>query len=287
MSASAAITDFITFMEANGVAPVEPIAQRLGSGNLIRFRCDGDGKTRKNGWAILYLDERPAGAFGNYKANTGTLKWKSGDDRPALSQAERDNLQREWREARDRREAERRDSEMQASLDAAEMWKRAAPASATHPYIDRKRIYPGPLRQLGDRLLIPMYGADGILWNVQRIAPDGEKRFLRGGRCDDLFCIIGKIDATTRKAVIAEGYATADAINQATELPVIASFSAKNMLRVARLWHDRRPDIEFVIFGDDDRATEAKTGRNPGREAAIAAALEIGAKVTFPLGRVA
>lgn len=286
MSASDAIADFIAFMETNGVAPAEPIAQRLASGSLIRFRCEGDGKGRLNGWAILYLDERPAGAFGNYKQNTGTLKWKSGDDRPALSQAERDALQREWREAREKRDAERRANEMQASLDAAEMWRRAARAKPNHPYAERKQLDTRPLRLLGDRLLVPMFDAAGIMWNLQRIKPDGEKRFLRGARCDDLFCIVGQIEGA-REVVIAEGYATADAIHQASGLPVVASFSAKNMLRVARLWHERRPDLVYTIFGDDDKATEAKTGRNPGREAAIAAATEIGAKVAFPLGRAA
>lgn len=111
MSAQDAISDFIAFMEANGVVPVEPIAQRLGSGSLIRFRCEGDGKTRKNGWAILYLDERPAGAFGNYRLNTGTLKWKSNDDRPALTAAERAALQQEWREKKEQRDHELRAAE--------------------------------------------------------------------------------------------------------------------------------------------------------------------------------
>lgn len=287
MSYHDAIADFLAFMETNGVKPAEEIASRLASGSLIRFRCDGDGKGRKNGWAILYLDERPAGAFGNYKANTGTLKWKSGEDRPALSQAERDALQREWREAKERREAERRDAELQASLDAAEMWQRAKPAETSHPYVERKRLDPAPLRQAGSALFVPMYGPDGLLWNLQRIAPDGTKRFLRGGRTEDLFCIIGEIDAKTGEVVIAEGYATGDAIRQALGLPVIVSFSAKNMIRVARLWHEKRPDLSYVIFGDDDRATEAKTGKNPGREAAIAAAAEIGARVTFPVTEAA
>ncbi len=287
MSYHDAIADFLAFMTANGVEPGEEIASRLASGSLIRFRCEGDGKGRKNGWAILYLDERPAGAFGNYKANTGTLKWKSGEDRPALSQAERDALQREWREAKERREGERRDAELQASYDAADLWKRGKPAEPSHPYAERKRINVAPLRQIGPTLLVPMFGADGILWNLQRIAPDGEKRFLRGGRVEDLFCIIGGIDAQTGEVVIAEGYATADAIHRDTGLPCIASFSAKNMIRVARLWHERRPDLAYIVFGDDDRATEAKTGRNPGREAAMAAAAEIGARVTFPIGRAA
>lgn len=287
MSYRDAIADFLAFMEANGVKPVEPIAARLASGSLIRFRCEGDGKGRRNGWAILYLDERPAGAFGNYKTNTGTLKWKSGSDAPALSAEEREALQREWKEAREKREAERRDNEMQASLDAADMWQRAGQASVGHAYIARKRINPAPLRQLGPQLLVPMYGADGILWNLQRIAEDGEKRFLRGGRTDDLFCIVGAITPETRQAVIAEGYATADAIHQDTGLPVIVAFSARNMIRVARLWHEHRPDIEYTVFGDDDRATEAKTGKNPGREAAIEAANQIGAKVAFPIGEAA
>lgn len=287
MSATDAIADFISFMESNGVMPIEPVAQRLASGNLIRFRCEGDGKGRQNGWAILYLDERPAGAFGNYRLNTGTLKWKSGTDRPALSPQEREALRREWQDAKDRRESEQRANERQAALDAAGMWSRAAPASPDHGYVARKRIDPTHLRQLGSQLLVPMYGADGFLWNLQRIKPDGEKRFLRGGRVEDLFCFVGSFEAHTRQAIIAEGYATADALHKASGVPAIAAFSAKNMLRVARLWNELRPDLEYTVFGDDDRGTEAKTGTNPGREAATAAALEIGAKLAFPLGRAA
>ncbi|BEV00093.1 hypothetical protein [Novosphingobium olei] len=287
MSVHDAIADFIGFMESNGVVPVEPIAQRLAGGSLIRFRCEGDGKGRQNGWAILYLDERPAGAFGNYRMNTGTLKWKSSSDRPALSPEERAALQREWQQARDRREAEKRNNEHQAALAASDLWQRAGPANLLHPYVEIKGIAPKPLRQIGEELLVPMFGPDGCLWNLQRIRPDGEKRFLKGGRTEDLFCIVGTIDSTTREAVLCEGYATGDAIHQAIGLPVIVTFSAKNLIRVARLFHERRSDITYTVFGDDDRATEAKTGKNPGREAALAAAREIGAKVTFPLGRAA
>lgn len=287
MSAHEAIADFIAFMEGSGVIPVEPIAQRLASGNLIRFRCEGDGKGCLNGWAILYLDERPAGAFGNYRLNTGTLKWKSSSDRPALSEAERDTLKREWQQARDRREAEQRANERQAALDAAAMWDRAGCARPDHAYAVRKRLSLQGIRQLGPNLLVPMFAADGHLWNLQRIAPDGEKRFLRGGRTQALFVFLGDFAPETRQAVICEGFATADAIHQASGIPTIAAFSAKNMIRVARLWKDRRPDLEFIVFGDDDRATEAATGKNPGREAAMAAAIEIGAKVAFPIGEAA
>jgi putative DNA primase/helicase len=282
MSFSDAISDFVAFMETNGVVPAEPIAQRLGSGNLIRFRCEGDGKGRRNGWAILYLDDRPAGAFGNYKLNTGTLKWKSDDGGPALTKDEREALQREWREKRAERDAEKRQAELEASYDAADMWARSEPARPDHPYLERKHVRPGMLRQLHGQLLAPMFDANGTLWNVQRINGDGQKRFLQGGRTEDLFCVIGEFAADQRQAVLCEGYATGDSIHQATGGPVIVAFSSGNLIRVARLWGNARPDVEFTIFADDDAGTEARTGKNPGLEAAHAAAAETGFPVAYP-----
>lgn len=290
MSVHEALADFVSFMEANGVVPVEPIAQRLASGELIRFRCEGDGKARQNGWAILYLDERPAGAFGNHRLNTGTLKWKANSDRPPLSHAEREAMQREWREARDRREAERSRSHYEAARDAAEMWQRGKPA-AGHPYLTRKGIAPGELRVDGDNLLIPMSDDAGTLWNLQRIKADGTKRFLHGGRIDDLFCIIGRLTRRGENAILVEGYATGDTVHRATGAPVIVAFNTSNLRRVARLWNIKRPDLHYTVFADDDEATALRelerTGiyKNPGIEAARAAAEEIGAAIAFPLGK--
>ena len=290
MSAHDAIADFICFMEANGVKSSEEIASRLASGSLIRFACEGDGKARKNGWAILYLDERPAGAFGNYKMNTGTLKWKSGADRPALSQAERESLQREWRVAKEHRESEKRSSEQQAALDAADMWRRADFVDWNHPYIEAKGIEFNGLKQIGDNLLVPMFDHTGRLWNLQRIMPDGTKRFLRGGRIDDLFHIIGQFSPDTVDAIFVEGFSTGDTVNRATGLPVVVTFNTANMPRVARLWAEARPDLNFTVFADDDEATalgfveRGHPYKNPGIETAEAVAAEIGASVAYPLG---
>lgn len=290
MSVHEALADFVSFMEANGVVPVEPIAQRLASGELIRFRCEGDGKGRLNGWAILYLDARPAGAFGNHRLNTGTLKWKANGDHAPLTSAERETMQREWRDARDRREAERSRSHYEAARDAAEIWQRGKPA-AGHPYIERKGISPGDLRVDGENLLIPMTDCNGTLWNLQRIKPDGSKRFLHGGRIDDLFCIIGKFTRQGEQAILVEGYATGDTVHRATNVPVIVAFNTSNLRRVARFWNIRRPDLHYTIFADDDEATAQRelerTGsyKNPGIEAARAAADEIGAAIAFPLGK--
>lgn len=277
-----AILELIRAMECEGVKPSEPIAQRLTSGELIRFRCDGDGKGRQNGWAIVYLDERPAGAFGNYRLGL-SRKWKSGDDTP-LSAEERATLRREWAEAKQRRAEERERNESEAATDALEMWGRAVPAGAAHPYVAKKRLDPAPLRELDGKLLIPMVDASGVLWNLQRIAGDGAKRFLRGGRTDGLFTIIGEFTARGETCCIGEGYATMAAVHRASGYPCVAAFSAKNMAAVARLWFAGRPDLNFIICADDDAGNP---NGNVGLKAAEAIAEEIGAKVALPVGRAA
>ena len=55
-------------MQSAGISPAEdiiaPLIQR--SGTVIRFSCLGERRHKKNGFAVLYLDNKPAGAFGNW-----------------------------------------------------------------------------------------------------------------------------------------------------------------------------------------------------------------------------
>lgn len=275
MSFPDAIADFIHAMEIEGIRPVEPIAQRLSSGELIRFRCDGDGKSRQNGWAILYLDERPAGAFGNYRLGI-SRKWRVDRDM-SLSPDERRRLNEEWAQAKARRTEERERSEAEAARDAAEMWSQAGPASPAHAYAASKRLDTSALRQFGDKLLVPMYDAEGALWNLQRIAPDGTKRFLRGGRTTGLFCIIAP-EQIGDTVYIGEGYATMAAAHRASGQMCVVAFSAKNLSAVARIFAEHRPDLALVICADNDGHLE----RNIGVEAAQAAAEEVGAEYVVP-----
>lgn len=276
-----ALADFIAAMELEGVKPIEPIAQRLASGELIRFRCDGDGKGRQNGWAILYLDDRPAGAFGNYRMGI-RRKWRVDSDR-TLTASEREALQREWAAAKAKRREERERSQAEAAHDARDMWQAAAPASADHQYVVRKRLDPAPLRQLGQQLLIPMFDVEGRLLNLQRIWPDGRKRFLPGGRTEGLFCMISA-EQLQRELCIGEGYSTMAAVTRSTGLPSVVTFSSANLIIVARAWNDLRPDLEYIVCADDDPELldNPHVRKNVGLEAATATALEIGARLALP-----
>ena len=275
MSYQDALVDFLHAMELEGIRPLEPIAQRLSSGELIRFRCEGDGKGRDNGWAVLYLDERPGGAFGNHRLGI-SRKWHVGRDL-SLSPEERRALSQEWAQAKAKRQEERQRAEREASIEAGEIWLAASPASPDHPYVARKRLDPSPLRQSGQKLLIPMYDGEGSLWNLQRIGPDGTKRFLRGGRTEALFCIIAP-ERMGSTAYIGEGYATMAAAHRASGELCIVAFSAKNLPAVARVWADHRPDLRYVICADND----AHLPRNLGVESAVAAAEEIRAEYVVP-----
>lgn len=77
---SDAVTDFIAEMEANGVSPAEPIARALIAGGMIRFQVRDDRAGRRNGWAVLYTDGVPAGAFGCNKRGI-SHKWRAGGGR--------------------------------------------------------------------------------------------------------------------------------------------------------------------------------------------------------------
>lgn len=281
MSYTDAITDFIAAMENEGIKAVEPIAQRLASGELIRFRCDGDGRGRQNSWAILYLDERPAGAFGNYRMGI-SRKWRVDRDL-SLTPEERQRLQREWSQAKQRRNEERERSAAEATRDANEMWAAAGPAQVGHAYLTRKGISGAYFRQAGDRILVPMFDCDGVIRNLQRIAPDGSKRFLRGGVTDGLFFTMGVPSSRGEAVCIGEGVATMATIHEATGFPSIAAFSAKNLPAVARAWHAARPDLDFIICGDDD----SHLPENIGRNVAEAAAREIGARLALPIREAA
>lgn len=292
MSVHEAISDFIAFMRAEGVVPDDmgAFAADVTSGEVIRFDCVGERRGSKNGWAKLYLDARPAGAFGNWKQGINR-RWSSGAANE-LSPQERAALRREWDEKKAERETIRREAQFGAGRDAGHIWSGASPAQHDHPYVARKKIDPAPLRQNGDELLVPMFDDEGRLWNVQRIFADGKKLFMKEGRIDGLFTLIGDF-AGKREAVIGEGYATLDAVNQATGLPCIVAFNTSNLPKVARIWAARRPDLNLIIFADDDEATAQKilaergVYKNPGIEAAEAIATEIGAKVAYPSGRAA
>lgn len=184
-------------------------------------------------------------------------------------------------ERRAQREAASKQTRQQrAAEEAARQWQAAGPADPHHPYLARKGVQPHGLRQSGDVLLVPLHNAAGELVNLQRIRPDGEKRFLPGAAVLGAFHLLGEV-RPGGLLYVCEGWATGATLHEQYEGAgaVACAMNAGNLRPVAlALRAQHGPAALLVIAGDDDRQTDG----NPGRTAANAAALAAGALVTFP-----
>ncbi len=230
-----------------------------------------------------------------FKFSEGTEPAKSPDP-AALLQAQRlAEKKRKQREAEEATYSQRAD---QAAREAAKLWQEAS-ESGQSPYLVRKRVKGHGVRYLQDgTLLVPMVAVappgQGVMQNVQRIAPekpsDGgtDKRFLSGGRKTGMWHLIGTISEAL-PLLLAEGYATAASLFEATGHPVGVCWDAGNLVHVTKALRQLYPTKLLLVCGDDDGATEKRTGTNPGRVKATAAAraalTDIGPSgVVFPNG---
>ena len=193
--------------------------------------------------------------------------------------------ERQAAEARERAELQQR--QRQAAEDAARLWSSASESGAS-AYLERKGVQShggrfGP----GGVFLVPARDAAGELWNVQSIRPqrpaDGgpDKLFVKGARKAGTFHLMGSPEGVAW-ILVAEGYATAASVHEATGRPVAVAWDAGNLAHVVRALRGRYPSARLAVCGDDDRPTEGRTGRNPGRLKATAAARLAKGPAVFP-----
>lgn len=213
--------------------------------------------------------------------------WKRADKPRRPTPAERRAEAVKRREAAEREARETEARHRAAAQEAAELWARGQEEQPA-PYLDRKGIGAHGTRTLADgALLVPLRDAAGELWNVQRVAPrrpdEGpEKLFIKGARKSGLWHLIGTPPAPGAWLMLAEGYATAASVHEATGRPVALAFDCGNLRHVAQALRVAFPGARLAVAGDDDRPTVQRTGKNPGREAAEAVAREHGGAALLP-----
>jgi putative DNA primase/helicase len=200
-----------------------------------------------------------------------------------LSAADRTRLRKE-REAREKDAADAKAAEHEVlASKAAKDWESAAKVGKS-AYLARKGVQPYGVRfESGKVLLVPLRDVDGKLWNVQRILGNGDKRFPAGGRVSGCFHVIGDLSASAL-VLIAEGYATAATLHAATSYAVVVAFNEGNLRHVAPLVRKLLPKAKLIICADDDKETEARTGKNPGITAAAESAAAVGGHWCKPEG---
>ncbi|TCK43456.1 putative P-loop ATPase [Paraburkholderia sp. BL8N3] len=145
---------------------------------------------------------------------------------------------------------------------AHSQWQKAKHDSAS-AYLARKQITPEGVRFDDEGiLLVPMFHYDGgiRLAGLQKITPDGAKRFNKGMEKKGTSFLLGDIDAHDRVAMIAEGYATGRSIRMATaeRIPLTVCFDAGGILPAARTLREAYPDLHLLICADDDWKIEQR-----------------------------
>ena len=254
---------FAKNMQAHGLEPDDPIES---DGQIHRFSSNDDPRD-KAGWYVLHAGTPYWGAFGCHR---GGLSEKWQDDIALYSQHPADN--RENRLNWERKEG----AEQQKALDRAfALWRSANDAPEAHPYLIRKGVGAYSVRRAGGILYVPVFNKEHELASLLTIQPDGQKRFLSGCKTAGGFLLIGEPKGIV---CIAEGYATAASIHEATGHAVYAAFSANNLKHVAHYVRGAHFNEQIIICGDNDTQTE----KNPGLTKAREAALAVGALIAIP-----
>lgn len=242
-----------------------------------------DGKWRRCG-----TEDKPRSWNGAYKLTTdGRVGW--GQDwsvmpHPTMWKANGDERPEPVDLAALRRAEQEQIRERQQAQDAARLfYSGCAELRGGHPYLEAKGLDMTGCHMLrvdADGWLVIPALRGGTFVSLQRIAPDGTKRFWRNAPVAGSSYTIERRDAQV--TVLCEGLATGLACFRA--LPhsrVVVAWNAGNLAKLPV-----RPRGMVVIAADNDHETAARFGKNPGLEAAEHAASELGCGIAYPEGIV-
>jgi P4 family phage/plasmid primase-like protien len=266
-----------TLYDAMRAAGFEP-PDNITPAKTVRFSTNGK-RSDLSGWVHLFADEQGA-AFGCWRSNQQHT-WQAARDKP-LNVQEQAAFKSKIKAARKAANIEREAGYNEAASKVLSEWEAAKPAPDTHQYLVKKGILPNMARiDVEDWLLIPVYGLTDELQSLQRIAPNGQKRFYKGGKMRHGHVWLGEHE-NSPVLLLCEGFATADSLRRATGYPVCVCFSAGNLRVVAEMLRKQygTSKTEILICGDDDINTDG----NPGRTKATEAANAVNAGVVFPSG---
>lgn len=252
-------------------AGIEPPSQLFFDGELHRF-SSGQG-SKSNCWYVAHENEFMSSAvFGDWRENSAH-NWRQNIGRTLsiVEDAEYKKSIIEAKRLRDESFAEKRE---QAAETALALYLRAKEANNDHPYLVSKGIKAhGALIHGDGRLVIPVFdGGDRTMTSIQFIGMDGSKQFLTGGAIKGGWHIIGSL-VNAKHVFIAEGFATACSIYEATGKTCVVAFNAGNLPAVALSVRERVGlSCTITICADLDT-------NGIGEEKAKEAASLIGAKV--------
>lgn len=229
-------------------------------GKVTRFSTNGK-RNDRSGWVHVFDDGKGA-VFGCWRSGEQHQWFEKRDYVPDIH--EQEAMRQQFEEAKRKAIAERDAAYAVAAKEAQVLFDNAVPV-VSHDYLTNKGIRPNMARVFGGKLIIPVYGPDGEIQSVQSIFSDGAKRFHSGGKMAGGNCWIGDpIESET--LLIAEGFATADSLHQATKLAVCIAFNAGNLKPVTQMLASQYIGKKIVICADNDTSG---VGINKAKECGV------------------
>ena len=243
---------------------IVPPSQLIFDGKLHRFHVEGDNRASKNGWYVLYANNIPSGAFGNWKS--GIKQTWSAKQYRKVGCSERIELKKKMVANRKQRDKAKAIEYQKTAVLAKEIYNSCHSTEPSNPYLLRKRIKPFCANQLDSRLVLPLIDVDGKIWSLQYISSNGDKRFLSSGAIKGNFIPIKNRPTNDISILICEGFATGATLAEAySDTCVVAACSATNLRSVAVNIRERFARTKIIICADAD-----DVGIEKAREAAKA-----------------
>lgn len=259
----------------------------VGTGRTVRCAVEGD--REKRGWyrltEVLIGDQHYlVGAYGIWRGNdNGKIAIRPGRG-VELSREQRQAITDRIRSDTAKAQAVRQAEAARAARAAASAWRRYLP-EGTCDYLTRKGVGAHGVRfhPTAQTMAIPMQDTQGQVWGLELIRGSDrgdrlEKQYWpRGLDKVGHYHLIG--GSPRALLLLAEGYATAASLYEATGWPVAVAFDAGNLLPVARVLRKQYPRVKILVCADDDYRTDG----NPGQAAASAAALAVEGRWLCPV----
>lgn len=260
-------------------------------------RCKVQGETERRGWYHLHEmrlangNELIVGSYGVWRGSDNNAT-KVELAKTELSQEQRDSLRKRLAEDKRLAEVARKADAERAAVQAGAAWRQCT-EQGDCDYLQRKGVGAHGVRfSPSGSMLIPMLDVAGKVHGLQVIRSRGAvqagagqgarrrldkeywpKGLIKKGRFHQLGMAGG-----AAVILVAEGYATAASLFEATGLPVAVAFDAGNLAPVAAVLRTRYKTAKLLICADDDTWSEG----NPGVTAASAAAMEVGGAYVAP-----
>lgn len=281
LSPNDAIMDFASELEAFGLK-LTGLPEL--SGTIVRVPTQDDKRGKKTGWYILYDGPILAGSFGDFRAGDTGNTWSS-IEKSSMSSSQLVDYQNTIREARLRREAELLVLQKEAAHEAYNIYMDGIPV-ADFKYLVNKKLDGTAMISTSEEyylgwMMLPLHDEAGDIVSLQFISETGQKYFFTNGRIQGCYNLV---KGETDEIYIAEGYATARTVTEATGKMCAVAWNANNLMAVAENIRAKYPNSILIVAGDNDHETEIQGQLvNVGFNKADMVAKTLGLKAVFPV----